>query len=122
MGDDPVARAQADSETAFKRALRGSARPMLQFADFVLDDLSAAEDALEDAFVIAWQRRKTLKDEADFRVWLRRIVLRECLRWRRHPMFRVLALADRVVAPADPEAPTQRDAGRDVPRLSRRAR
>ena len=122
MGDDPVARAQADSGTAFRSALRGSARRTLEFADFVLDDLSAAEDVLQEAFVIAWRRRKTLKDEADFRAWLRRIVFRECLRWRRRPLFRVLALRDRVVAQANPEATTQRDAATDVPRLSPRAR
>jgi RNA polymerase sigma-70 factor (ECF subfamily) len=122
MGDEPVARAQVDSATAFESALRGSARPMLQFADFVLDDLSAAEDALQDAFVIAWRRRKRLKAEADFRASLRRIVVRECLRWRRHPMFRVLALRDRVVAQADPQAKTQRDVAREVGRLSPKAR
>ena len=120
--DEPAARAGVDGGTAFESELRGSARAMLQFAEFVLDDISAAEDALQDAFVIAWRRRKTLKDEADFRAWLRRVVLRECLRWRRHPMFRVLALRDRVIAQADPEATTQRDAATDVLRLSPRAR
>src|SRR5438094_6367484 len=105
MGDEPVARPSVDSGTAFEGALRGMARPMLQFADFVVSDLSAAEDALQDAFVIAWRRRKRLKDEADFRASLRRIVLRECLRWRRHPIFRGLALGDRVVA-HDAEAMT----------------
>ena len=79
------------------RLLRLNARPMLQLADFVLSDPSAAEDAVERAFVAAWRQRKGLKDEAAFRPWLRRIVLRECLRWRRHPLFRVLAMTDRVV-------------------------
>ena len=67
------------------RLLRLNARPMLQLADFVLSDPSAAEDAVEHSFVSAWRQRKGLKDEAAFRPWLRRIVLRECLGWRRHP-------------------------------------
>jgi RNA polymerase sigma-70 factor (ECF subfamily) len=95
---------------------------MLQFADFVLDDLSAAEDATQDALVIAWRRRKTVKVEGDHGGWLRRIVLRECLRWRRHPIFRFFALRDRVMARADQDAATQREVARRVRRLSSRAR
>jgi len=98
------------------RLLRLNARPMLQLADFVLDDPSAAEDAVEHACVSARRQRKGLKDESAFRPWLRRMVLRECLRWRRHPVFRVLAPTDRVVvqAVATPES----DAAAAVKRLS----
>src|SRR5947199_4081870 len=98
------------------RLLRLNARPMLQRADFVLDDPSAAEDAVEHAFVAARRQRKGLKDEAVFRPWLRRIVLRECLRLRRHPMFRVLAITDRVVVQATANATS--DAAAAVKRLS----
>src|SRR5437762_9574325 len=98
------------------RLLRLNGRPMLQLADFVLDDPSAAEDALEQAFVAAWRQRKGLKDEAVFRPWLRRIVLRECLRLRRHPVFRVLAITDRVVVQATASATS--DAAAAVKRLS----
>src|SRR5260370_38394836 len=108
MGDEPAACAGLGAGTAFETALRGSARPTLQFAAFVLDALTAAEDTLQDAFVIAWRRRKRLEDEADFRATLLRIVLRECLRWRRHPIFRFFALKDRVMARADQDATTQR--------------
>ena len=98
------------------RLLRHNARPMLQLADFVLSDPSAAEDAVEHAFVAAWRQRKGLKDEAVFRPWLRRIVLRECLRLRRHPVFRVLAITDRVVVQATASATS--DAAAAVKRLS----
>src|SRR5213594_303506 len=98
------------------RLLRLNARPMLQLADFVLDDPSAAEDAVEHAFVAARRQRKGLRDEAVFRPWLRRIVLRECLRLRRHPMFRVLAITDRVVVQATANATS--DAAAAVKRLS----
>ncbi|TMD19368.1 MAG: hypothetical protein E6I99_15350 [Chloroflexi bacterium] len=79
------------------RLLRMNARSMLQLADFVLDNPGAAEDAVEQAFAAAWRQRKVVRDETAFRPWLRRMVLRECLGWRRHPMFRLLALTDRVV-------------------------
>jgi hypothetical protein len=94
---------------------------MLQFADFVLNDLSAAEDATQDALVIAWRRRKKVK-QGDHLGWVRRIVLRECLRWRRHPVFRLFALKDRVVGPAGQESATQSDVALEVGRLSRKAR
>jgi len=122
MGDEPAARAGVDSGTPFESVLRASARAMLQFADFVLDDLSAAEDATQDALVTAWRRRKAVKVEGDHRGWLRRIALRECLRWRRHPLFRLLALKDRVVGPGGQEAATQPDVARKVGLLSRKVR
>lgn len=121
MGDEPAARAGVDSGTPFDSVLRASARAMLQFADFVLDDLSAAEDATQDALVIAWRRRKTVKVDGDHRGWLRRIVLRECLRWRRHPVFRLFALRDRVVGPGG-KAAAQPDVAGEVGRLSLKAR
>ena len=98
------------------RLLRLNARPMLQLADFVLSDPSAAEDAVEHAFVAAWRQRKGLKDEAAFRPWLRRIVLRECLGWRRHPLFRILAMTDRVIVQAAPTA--ESDAAAAVKRVA----
>src|SRR5947208_11674067 len=74
---------RASSPADFERLLRANAHSMLRFADFVLHDRSAAEDAVQEAFMIAFQRRETLRDEAAFTAWLRTIVLRECLRWRR---------------------------------------
>src|SRR5258708_15710587 len=121
MGDEPAARAGVDAGTALEGVLRESARPMLQFADFVLNDLSAAEDATQDALVIAWRRRKKVK-QGDHLGWVRRIVLRECLRWRRHPVFRLFALKDRVVGPAGQESATQSDVALEVGRLSLKAR
>lgn len=121
MGDEPAG-VWVDSGTAFERMARGCSRPLLQFADFVLDDLSAAEDAMQDALVLARRQRNRLKDEGDARAWLRRMVLRECLRWRRHPIFRALALRDRVVAQAGSEATTQRDGATKVERLPPKAR
>src|SRR5207237_8033767 len=79
------------------RLLRMNARSMLQLADFVLDNPGAAEEAVQQAFVAAWRQRKVVSDETAFRPWLRRMVLRECLGWQLHPMFRLLALTDRVV-------------------------
>ncbi len=105
-----------------ERLLRAHARSMLRFADFVLHDRSAAEDAVQEAFMIAYQRRGTLRDEAAFEPWLRTVVLRSCLRWRRRRWFAVLRLTDRVVAPSTPDPATQVDLARAVRRLSPKLR
>ena len=105
-----------------ERLLRANARSMLRFADFVLHDRSAAEDAVQEAFMIAYQRRATLRDDAVFVPWLRTIVLRECLRWRRRRWLQNLGLTDRVAAPATPDPATQVDLARAVRRLSPKLR
>jgi RNA polymerase sigma-70 factor, ECF subfamily len=118
MGKELGAPAAADLE----RLLRANAHSMLRFADFVLHDRSAAEDAVQEAFMIAYQRHGTLKDQTAFTAWLRTIVLRECLRWRRRRWLHILALTDRVVAPPTPDPAIQVDLARAVRRLSPKLR
>ena len=108
----------AGSSADFERLLRANAHSMLRFADFVLHDRSAAEDAVQEAFMIAWNRRHTLREDSAFVPWLRTIVLRECLRWRRRRFLQVLGLSDRVIAPATSDPALQVDLGRAVRRLS----
>ena len=108
----------AGSSADFERLLRANAHSMLRFADFVLHDRSAAEDAVQEAFMIAWNRRQTLREDSAFVPWLRTIVLRECLRWRRRRFLQVLGLSDRVIAPATSDPTLQVDLGRAVRRLS----
>jgi RNA polymerase sigma-70 factor, ECF subfamily len=99
MDDELAGRVRAGDREAFEALLRRHARPMLQFADFVLHDRSAAEDAVQEAYVTAWKKRAQLRDPGSFGPWLRRIVLRECLHWRRNPFWRMVSLSDRVIAP-----------------------
>jgi RNA polymerase sigma factor (sigma-70 family) len=114
--------APAMSPADLERLLRANARSMLRFAEFVLHDRSAAEDAVQEAFMIAYQRRSTLRDESAFPSWLRMIVLRECLRWRRRRWFRILRLSDRVVADAAPDPAVHLDLARAVRSLSPKLR
>ncbi|HEY8678980.1 MAG TPA: sigma-70 family RNA polymerase sigma factor [Candidatus Dormibacteraeota bacterium] len=119
---DDEARLRAADAAAFEHLLRDHARAMLQFADFVLHDRSAAEDAAQEAFVIAWKRRNTLNDVSAFVPWLRKIVLRECLRWRRHRLFLSIGLSDRVVARSEPDATLHLDMATAIQRLSPKLR
>jgi RNA polymerase sigma-70 factor (ECF subfamily) len=122
MDTELVGRASIGDAGAFEELLRRQARPMLRFADFVLHDLSAAEDAVQEAYMIAWRRRQTLKDQDAFVPWLRRIVLRECMRWRRRWLrpARGETLAHESSALADPVV--QIDIARAVRRLPARLR
>src|SRR5205823_12392946 len=62
---------RAGSSADFERLLRANAHSMLRFADFVLPDRSAAEDAVQDAVMLAWNRRQTLRVRYVFVSWLR---------------------------------------------------
>ena len=114
--------ARASTAAGFEQLLRANASSMLRFADFVLHDRSAAEDAVQEAFMIGYQRRESLRDATAFTAWLRTIVLRECLRWRRRGFVHALGLTDRVVAPVTADPAVQLDLARAVRRLSRRLR
>lgn len=53
MDDELGGRARAGDREAFEALLHRHARAMLQFADFVLHDRSAAEDAVQEAYMTA---------------------------------------------------------------------
>jgi RNA polymerase sigma-70 factor (ECF subfamily) len=117
MDTELVRRAQAGDGEAFAELVRRHARAMLQLADFVLLDRSAAEDAVQEAYMAAWKHRRALKDESAFSPWLRQIVLRECLRWRRHAFRRSLPLRDQVLGPPVHDADLHIDVMQAVRRL-----
>lgn len=72
--------------------------------------------------MIVWRRRTTLRDENALTAWLRTIVLRECLRWRRRRLFQVLGLGDRVIAPSMRDPAVHVDLARAVGGLSPKLR
>lgn len=121
MDGELAGRVRAGDREAFEALLRRHTRAMLQFADFVLHDRSAAEDAVQEAYMTAWKKRAQLQDPGSFGPWLRRIVLRECLRWRRNPFWRMMALPDRVVIQSKDSA-EHLDIANAVRRISPRLR
>jgi RNA polymerase sigma factor (sigma-70 family) len=46
----------------------------------MLGEPSAAMDALQDSFILAFQQAKSFRGDAPFGFWLRRVVLNRCLR------------------------------------------
>jgi len=47
-------------------------------ASFILRDRASAEDAVHDAFVLAWRRRGSLRDPAAAGAWFGRILVNAC--------------------------------------------
>lgn len=63
----------------------------LRVAALILPDPMQAEDAVQTAFLRAWQHRKTFRPDATFWPWFRRLVVNEALRLahrkgREHPL------------------------------------
>ena len=79
---------QEDARSPAARALlRILTNPlMVALARTVLAGDPEAEDLVQEAFVHAWQRLGSLRKPESFPAWMRRIVVRRCLRWaRRNP-------------------------------------
>ena len=60
-------------EAAFEELVKRHERAALLIAQSVTKNLYTAEDAVQDAFLTAWQRLDTLKDPAKFGPWVCRI-------------------------------------------------
>lgn len=78
-------------EMAFATALRGS------------DDIEAARDACQEAFLVAWRMLPRLREPEAFGGWLKRLVRTQCARERRRPG--VPALVERMRGRAEAPAP-----------------
>ena len=103
LSGDPV---QAD---AFRRLAERHLDPSYRLATVVLGSNTEAQDAVHDAFVTAWLKWHTLRDQDRFEAWFRRIVVNTCRnhlrrarRWSVHDISDDLGLAeaDRI-APVD---------------------
>lgn len=75
-----VERARHGDAGAFNRALKLTRPRALAYARRILSDDQAAEDAVQEACVAAFQRIAQLEDAAAFEQWLHRAVYRNCLR------------------------------------------
>ncbi len=72
-------------DDALVAALRDALPGATLAARRMLGDVAAADDAVQEAMFRAWKSRARLEDRAAIHGWLRRIVVRECLRhlrWR----------------------------------------
>ncbi len=84
MSDEElVKRAQNGDVQAFMALAERYETVIFRLAFALLRHREDAEDATQDIFVHAFQRLQTLRDAGSFALWLRRLAIRICLRYRR---------------------------------------
>ncbi len=84
-----------DRQAALARRVQLELAPSYRLARAILLDDREAEDAVQDACLIAWQRGESLRDPERFGAWFGRILANGCrdrLRRRQRQKVRALAL------------------------------
>jgi RNA polymerase sigma-70 factor (ECF subfamily) len=92
------AAAPVTADDAVREMLRARVDDAYRLAMFILHDPLAAEDAVQEAALLAWDRRRTLRDSVSADGWFTRILVNVC-----RDELRRRARWPRVVA-LDPEA------------------
>ena len=103
MDRDLVESARHGDQAAFVDLMRPRIDRLFVLSHRILRDVDRAEDALQDALVIAWRDLRGLRDPDRFDAWIHRVVVRECIdqasrERRRTANLRVLPI-DGPVAP-----------------------
>ena len=100
---DLVEQAQSGDREAYVDLIRGRSDRLFAIAYRVLRDVDRAEDALQDALVIAWRDLRGLRDADRFDAWLHKVLVNTCIAQATRERRRVVNLQ---VLPVDgPEGP-----------------
>ena len=98
-----VERARAGHHDAFAALVRAASSRLYGTAKLILRDPERAEDAVQEALMVAWRNIGALRNPRAWHAWLYRLTVRECQRLaasqRRH------RIAEAVVQPSDPVQP-----------------
>jgi RNA polymerase sigma-70 factor, ECF subfamily len=100
-----LAAAQRGDEAAFVDLIRPRSNRLFAIAQRVLRDVDRAEDALQDALVIAWRDLRGLRDPDRLDAWLHRIVVNVCIAQATRERRRIANL--RVLPIDGPAAPDE---------------
>src|SRR5574340_659571 len=72
------ASAAMSAEEVVRRVLLDQLAEAYRLATFLLHDRTAAEDIVQEAALLAWERRRTLRDADRAEAWFTRIVVNLC--------------------------------------------
>ena len=113
MDRDLVEAAQRGDRGAYVDLVRPRSDRLFGIAQRILHDVDRAEDAFQDALVIAWRDLRSLRDPDRFDAWLQRLLINLCIRHasrerRRVANLRVLPI-DGPAAPDDIQTVALRD-------------
>ncbi len=95
--------AQRGDQSAFVDLVRSTGDRLFALAYRILRDVDRAEDALQDALVIAWRDLRTLRDPDRFDAWMHRVVTNVCISHATRERRRTVNL--RVLPVEGPAAP-----------------
>ena len=106
MDRDLVEAARDGDREAYVDLIRARTDRLFAIAQRILRDIDRAEDALQDALVIAWRDLKSLRDPDRFDAWLQRLLINVCIAQatrerRRTANLRVLPVDEGFAAPDD---------------------
>ena len=105
MDRDLVEAAAKGDRTAYVDLIRSRADHLFAIAHRILRDVDRAEDALQDALVIAWRDLRGLRDPDRFDAWLRRLIVNVCIVQATRERRRVVNL--RILPAEGPAAPDE---------------
>ena len=100
-----VVAAQRGDQVAFVDLVRAKGDRLFAIARRILRDVDRAEDALQDALVIAWRDLPELRDPDRFDAWVHRLLTNVCVEHARRDRRRFAQL--RVIPLADESAPDE---------------
>jgi RNA polymerase sigma factor (sigma-70 family) len=98
---DLVIRAREGDREAFSELVARSIGRLTAAARMILRNEYAAQDAVQDAFIEAWRSLPGLRDPDRFDAWMRRLLVRACLRGA-HRRKRVEAVEIRMTPGDEP--------------------
>jgi RNA polymerase sigma-70 factor (ECF subfamily) len=75
-----VERARSGDHDAFSILVRASVPRLLGAATLILRDQDRAQDAVQEALVLAWRHVRALRDPEAWDAWLYRLTVRACYR------------------------------------------
>jgi RNA polymerase sigma-70 factor (ECF subfamily) len=78
LSRDLVERAQAGDLDAFAQLAKTAGPRLKGVANLILRDADRAEDALQDALLLAWRDLRALRDPDAWDAWLRRLTVNAC--------------------------------------------
>lgn len=87
---DLLARARGGDVACFEQLVVPLYNPAFRLAAVMLDDASSAEDAVQDALLLAWRKLHLFREGADLRPWLLTLVANRCRDMRRRRWWSVL--------------------------------
>jgi RNA polymerase sigma-70 factor (ECF subfamily) len=84
MDQDLVSRAKQGDKDAFTALVLRHGDRLYSVAFRILRDTSRAEDAVQQAFLMAWREMRHLRDDDRLEAWLYRLLVNACLAEVRH--------------------------------------